>query len=263
MIPPDRVRYLAEIVENSEQYDEFVRQQVDIARRMYQIKGTIDQLRSEVGTKTIEIVEPGADGVVEAIEDEAEEPEYLRDLIDRYDKLESSLDPECKQQLRDWPSHAERYKADRYRFQVRGRTIEQDLYSESLSHLRIPKVSLPRYRGLGRHPAVVADRERTGDVPLRRGSLPSQRQTEDPTRMFAGEGGPESTNRRFHYLSHNMPAKRCRRPSIRSHSTVRIPITDPISTARSATRVSAWRLSTTPRSSIRASIWRIRPPPSP
>ncbi len=208
VIPPDRVRYLAEIVENSEQYDEFVRQQVDIARRMYQIKGTIAQLRSEVGTKTIEIVEPGADGVVEAIEHEAEEPEYLRDLIDHYDKLDSSLDPECKQQLRDWPATQERYQADRYRFQVRGRTLEQDLYSESLSHLRIPKVSLPRYRDWGDILQWLLTENTPGMFPFAGGVFPLKRQTEDPTRMFAGEGGPENTNRRFHYLSHNMPAKR-------------------------------------------------------
>ncbi len=208
VIPPDRVRYLAEIVENSEQYDAFVAKQVGIARQMYQLKGTIDQLRAEVGTKTLEIVEPGTDGVVQVIQHEAEEPEYVRDLVDRYNRLEASLDAECKEQLREWPRTCERYRADRYRFEVRGRTVEQDLYSESLSHLKIPKVSLPRYKDWGDILQWLLTENAPGMFPFAAGVFPLKRESEDPTRMFAGEGGPESTNRRFHYLSQNMPAKR-------------------------------------------------------
>jgi len=208
VVPPERVRYLAEIVENSEQYDRFVAQQEDIARRMYQLKGTIEQLRTEIGKKTIQIVEPGADGVVEAIQHEAEEPEYVRDLVDRYNKLEAVLDPDCRAQLRDWPQTLERYRAERYRFQVRDRVIEQDLFTESLSHLRIPKVSLPRYKDWGDILRWLLTENAPGMFPFAGGVFPLKRQSEDPTRMFAGEGGPENTNRRFHYLSHNMPAKR-------------------------------------------------------
>ena len=208
VIPPDRVRYLAEIVESSEQYDAFVQQQVEIARRMYQLKGTVELLRAEIGQKSIEIVETNADGVVEVIQHEAEEPDYLRDLIDRYNTLESALDPECKHQLQDWPDTLRRYGADRYRFQVRGRTIEQDLFTESLSHLRIPKVSLPRYKDWGDVLQWLLTENTPGMFPFAAGVFPLKRQSEDPTRMFAGEGGPENTNRRFHYLSRNLPAKR-------------------------------------------------------
>ena len=91
---------------------------------------------------------------------------------------------------------------------MRGRTVEQDLYSESLSHLRIPKVSLPRYQDWGDILRWLLTENTPGMFPFAGGVFPLKRQTEDPTRMFAGEGGPESTNRRFHYLSRNMPAKR-------------------------------------------------------
>jgi methylmalonyl-CoA mutase len=208
VIPPARVRYLSEIAENSAQYDEFVNQQVGIARRMYQLKGTIDQLRADIGKQSFEIVEPDEEQVVEVIAHVETEPDYLSDLIDRYNQLEAELDPECRTLLRDWPKTLTRYKAEKYRFQVRDRVIEQDLYTETLSHLRIPKVSLPRYRDWGDILRWLLTENAPGMFPFAGGVYPLKRDTEDPTRMFAGEGGPEATNRRFHYLSAGMPAKR-------------------------------------------------------
>ena len=208
VIPPERVRYLAEIVEASESRERFVREQSAIARRMYQLNGTIELLREEVGRQTLEIVEPGADKVVQVIEHEEEEPDYLRDLIDRYNALEARLDPECRKLLRDWPATLRRYRADRYRFQVRDKVVEQDLFTESLSGTRIPKVSLPRYEGWGDILEWLLTENAPGMFPFAAGVFPLKRMGEDPTRMFAGEGGPEATNRRFHYLSKHMPAKR-------------------------------------------------------
>jgi methylmalonyl-CoA mutase len=208
IIPPARVRYLSEIAENSANYDEFVEQQVGLARSMYQLKGTIDQIRADIGTRTIEIVEPANEPVVEVIAHVETEPDYLKDLVDRYNKLENQLDPECRALLSDWPMTLERYKADKYRFQIRDRVIEQDLYTESLSHLRIPKVALPRYRDWGEILNWLLTENAPGMFPYAAGVFPLKRDTEDPTRMFAGEGGPEATNRRFHYLSARMPANR-------------------------------------------------------
>ncbi|MGB5550265.1 MAG: methylmalonyl-CoA mutase family protein [Thermoanaerobaculia bacterium] len=208
VIPPERVRYLAEIVESSESRDHFVQEQTAIARRMYQLNGTIELLRSEVGKQTLEIVEPGADRVVQVIEHEEAEPDYLRDLIDRYNALEASLDEECRKLLRDWPATVRRYRADRYRFQVRDRVVEQDLFTESLSGTRVPKVSLPRYEDWGDLLRWLLTENTPGMFPFAAGVFPLKRMGEDPTRMFAGEGGPEATNRRFHYLSKEMPAKR-------------------------------------------------------
>ena len=208
VIPPERVRYLAEIVESSEARDRFVDEQTTIARRLYQLSGTIELLRGEVGQSILEIVEPGADKVVQVLEHEAAEPDYLRDLINRYNALEATLDPECRTLLREWPATVRRYRADRYRFQVRDKVVEQDLFTESLSGTRIPKVSLPRYEDWGEILRWLLTENAPGMFPFTAGVFPLKRMGEDPTRMFAGEGGPEATNRRFHYLSKDMPAKR-------------------------------------------------------
>jgi len=224
VIPPERSRYLAELVEESERYDRFVERQTVIARRLYQLHGTIETLRAGVGETSLEIVEPqpaGADSddddddggngdasVVRVVQHEAGEPDYLHDLVERYRRLEAQLDRRVKRLLDDWPATVERYRADKYRFEVRGRTLEQDLYSESLSHLRIPRVSLPRYHDWGDLVTWLLTENAPGFFPYAAGVFPLKRQGEDPARMFAGEGGPERTNKRFHYVSSDTPAKR-------------------------------------------------------
>jgi len=208
VIPPERVRYLAEIVEASADYDKFVAEQCAFARQLYQLHGTIELLRANIGKKTVEVVEPGAAGVVTAIEHVAGEPDYLGDLVDLYQDLEGRLDIDCRNKLRDWPAMVARYKADKYVFQVRDKTIEQELYTESLSRTRIPKVCLPRYEDWGDILRWVLTENVPGFFPFAAGVFPLKREGEDPTRMFAGEGGPERTNRRFHYVSLGMPAAR-------------------------------------------------------
>ncbi len=207
IIPPDRVRYLAEICEDSDKYDAFVDQQAGIARQMYQLKGTIDQLRANIGKTTVEFIEESED-VVHAIEHVQGEPEYLKDLISLYSNLENRLDGECKKMLQEWPALVKRYKADKYQFQVRDKIIEQDLYYTSLSGTRIPKVTLPRYQDWGDLLRWMLTENTPGFFPYASGVFPLKRQGEDPTRMFAGEGDAERTNKRFHYLSKSMPAKR-------------------------------------------------------
>jgi methylmalonyl-CoA mutase len=110
--------------------------------------------------------------------------------------------------LREWPEVKKRYRADKYRFSVRDRVIELDLFTESLSHTRIPRVSLPAYKDWGDILRWLLTENAPGHFPFAGGVYPLKREGEDPTRMFAGEGGPERTNRRFHYLSREMPAKR-------------------------------------------------------
>ena len=209
VIPPDRVRYLAEIVEDSRKYDGFVADQCAVARQMYQLQGTIALLRDKIGTRTVEVVEPGAEGgTVKAIAHVQGEPEYLKDLIDLYNELEGKLDPDCRKSLQEWPAMVARYKADKYVFQVRDKVIEQDLYRETLSHLRVPRVCLPAYQDWGDILRWLLTENVPGFFPFAAGVFPLKRQGEDPTRMFAGEGGPERTNRRFHYVSQGMPAAR-------------------------------------------------------
>jgi methylmalonyl-CoA mutase len=210
IIPPERVRYLSEIVEDSRKYDAFVNDQCAVARQLYQLQGTIDLLRKNVGHETVEVVEPdeGEQGVVRAISQVQGEPEYLKDLVDLYNTLEARLDPDCRTRLQEWPAMVARYKADKYVFQVRDKVIEQDLYRKSLSHTRIPRVSLPTYRDWGDILRWLLTENVPGFFPFAAGVFPLKRQGEDPTRMFAGEGGPERTNRRFHYVSQGMPAAR-------------------------------------------------------
>ena len=208
VIPPERVRYLAEIVESSQDYDRFVGEQTSLARKLYQLRGTIDLLRAKIGEKTLEFVDSGSDEVVEVIQQIQGEPDYLGDLIDTYNELEARLDPGCKAMLRQWPEVKKRYRADKYRFTVRDRVIELELFTESLSHTRIPRVSLPAYEDWGDILHWLLTENAPGHFPFAGGVYPLKREGEDPTRMFAGEGGPERTNRRFHYLSREMPAKR-------------------------------------------------------
>jgi methylmalonyl-CoA mutase len=183
VIPPERVRYLAEIVENSARYDAFVDEQSTIATQLYQLKGTIDLV-------------------------DADAPNYLGELRERYEALERRLDADCRGLVDGWGDQKARYAADKYEFKVRDRVIEQDLHTESLSHLRIPKVSLPRYADWGDVLRWQLTENVPGAFPFAAGVFPLKRQGEDPTRMFAGEGGPERTNKRFHYVSLDMPAKR-------------------------------------------------------
>jgi methylmalonyl-CoA mutase len=208
LLPPERVRYLAEIVENHREYQGFVKKQVALARRLYQLDGTIAQLRAQVGQRTLEVVDPGDEDVVRVIEYVAGEPPYLTDLIDQYRQLEDQLDSQCKAMLRDWPAMKKRYRASHYTFQVRDKVVEQDLYRETLSGTKIPRVCLPTYRDWGDILFWLMTENAPGQFPFAAGVFPLKRVGEDPARMFAGEGGPERTNRRFHYLSAGMPAKR-------------------------------------------------------
>ncbi len=208
VIPPERTRYLAEIADDSRKYDEFVDQQCALARQMYQLNGTIGLLRRKVGHRSVQVVEPGEAGVVKAMQHVAGEPEYLKDLVDIHNDLEARLDPDCRRLLEQWPAMVKRYAADKYVFQVRDRTIEQDLKTTSLSGTRVPKVCLPRYEDWGDILRWLLTENAPGFFPFAAGVFPLKREGEDPTRMFAGEGGPERTNRRFHYVSLGMPAAR-------------------------------------------------------
>ncbi|WP_232379861.1 methylmalonyl-CoA mutase family protein [Polyangium fumosum] len=209
IIPPERTRYLAEIVETCESYDAFVRAQAAIARRMYQLHGSIEALRANVGKKHLEIVEPTGPADTVLVTQRIEgEPPFLGELVELYRDLESRLAPECKKLLDEWPATKRRYAAAKYQFQVRDKVIELDLVSESLSHLRIPKVSLPKYEDWGDLLTWLLREAPPGQFPFTAGVFPLKRENEDPARMFAGEGGPERTNRRFHYVSRGLPAKR-------------------------------------------------------
>ncbi len=207
IIPPERVRYLAEIVETSDRYRDWVDAQCRTARELYRLRGTIELLRARVGKPKVELVDSDA-ALVHAVQTTESAPAYLGELETLYQELERRLDAGCKQLLETWPAVVERYRADKYRFQVRDKVIEQELFSESLSHLRIPKIALPKYQDWGDILHWLLTENVPGAFPYAAGVFPLKRQGEDPARMFAGEGGPERTNKRFHYVSSGLAAKR-------------------------------------------------------
>lgn len=184
IIPSDRVRYLAEIVENARSYGQFVSEQTTLARQLYQLHGTLKTLSKFQNFDKVDA------------------------LKTIYTELEARLDYDCKQLLEQWPETVKKYRAEKYQFKVRDRIIEQDLWYETLSHLKIPKIALPKYHDWGDILQWLLTENVPGDYPYTSGVFPLKREGEDPTRMFAGEGGPERTNRRFHYVSKDMPAKR-------------------------------------------------------
>lgn len=190
IIPPERTRYLSEISEASEQYNEWVEKQVGIARKMYQLQGSIKLFREEQ-----EKVHSIGEDLCEALEK-------------LYNHYEEQLDGECKRLLRSWPETKTQYQQDNFIYKVRDKEIKQPLFYESLSKLRIPKVALPRYQEWGDILKWLLTENLPGEFPYAAGVFPLKRDGEDPTRMFAGEGGPERTNKRFHYVSLGQPAHR-------------------------------------------------------
>ncbi len=189
IIPPDRTRYLAEIAEASTAYNQWVNEQCDIAQKLYQLRGTIDLYNNA----TLSLSKGDID---------------TQSLEATYTHLEEKLDGECKRLLREWPETKKKYKEEFFVYKVRDKEIKQALYYESLSKIKVPKVSLPRYEAWGDILRWLLTENLPGEFPYAAGVFPLKREGEDPTRMFAGEGGPERTNKRFHYVSLGQPAHR-------------------------------------------------------
>ncbi|MCO6499941.1 MAG: methylmalonyl-CoA mutase family protein [Vicingus serpentipes] len=182
VIPPSRTRYLSEIAENNRGYDEWVNQQVAIADQLYAIHQTIKSLSGEA--------------------------DVVKVLQAQYDKIKLDFDPKNMLIIEGWEKKVQEYKNPVYKFKVRDKELSIETHTESLSHLQIPKVALPKYKGWGDVLRWSLQENVPGEFPYTAGLFPFKREGEDPTRMFAGEGGPERTNRRFHYVSLGMPAKR-------------------------------------------------------
>jgi isobutyryl-CoA mutase len=183
IIPPRRVRYLSEISETICDYNEWTEEQAQTASRLYAVETVLQSLNNES-------------------ENTAQELNALKE------KTKKELSPENKDLLNGWSEKLERYKRDEFVYQVRGKDISVKTYKETLSHLKIPKISLPRYKDYGEILKWNLRENVPGEFPYAAGVFPFKREGEDPTRMFAGEGGPERTNKRFHYVSRGMPAKR-------------------------------------------------------
>ena len=181
VIPPHRTRYLSEIGENNRKYDAWVSEQAETAQKLYALNKTIEYVKGSPLEKN---------------------------LSEEEQKLRLNLDPKNWKVLEEWPAKVQSYKESLYKFKVRDKEIGIQTHSESLSHTQVPKIALPKYQAWGDQLKWIMQENVPGEFPYTAGIYPFKREGEDPTRMFAGEGGPERTNRRFHYVSLAMPAKR-------------------------------------------------------
>ncbi|KAF2339056.1 methylmalonyl-CoA mutase family protein [Flavobacterium nitrogenifigens] len=207
VIPPGRTRYLSEIAENNRSYDEIALSQQKVAQKLYGIFKTIES----VSGKVPQITKAGIDDstvLPSGIAEHDENRIFLNLLLNQFDKVKMDLDPYNWEIILNWDEKVAKYKNPVYSFKVRDKEIKIATHSESLSHLQIPKIALPKYEGWGDILRWNLQENVPGEFPFASGLYPFKREGEDPSRMFAGEGGPERTNKRFHYVSAGMPAKR-------------------------------------------------------
>ena len=187
VIPPERTRYLSEISENNRSYDKWVEQQVQVAEKLQGLHSSMETISSS----------------------ELEDKDRLvKNIQEVFEKEKLNFDPKNWELLQNWDEKKQAFKDPVYEFKVRDKVLKINTHTESLSHSKIPKVASPKYKSWGDILRWILQENFPGNFPYTSGLFPFKREGEDPTRMFAGEGGPERTNKRFHYVSLGMPAKR-------------------------------------------------------
>jgi len=187
IIPPERTRYLSEISDTVRNYNKWSEKQADTAQQLYSIREAIKAMNGDSA---------------------ADNNDAVKRLEDLYKSIEHKLDGACRKLLDEWEETVKAYKDEYYIFKVRNKELKIETHTETMSHMMIPKVSLPSYKGWGDILKWRLQENVPGQFPYAAGVFPFKREGEDPTRMFAGEGGPERTNKRFHYVSKGQPAKR-------------------------------------------------------
>jgi len=229
LIPGNRVRYLAEIAEQGRGINRRIESQAEIADRAQAYWQSLESLGDPALPKALDLYAPDAlverseaplagsgsadssgAGVAErssALQTRGVDKTLLT-LRQRYNDAIQSLDSEALKLLREWPARLKSIVDDVNEYQVRDKTIRVENYRESLSHQQIPKIAAPTYKSWGELLTFLQKENLPGDYPYTGGVYPYRRTGEDPIRMFAGEGTPERTNRRFHYLSVGLPAAR-------------------------------------------------------
>jgi methylmalonyl-CoA mutase len=186
IIPPDRTRYLAEISEENDRFEKWVKEQAQWGTTLYNVEGTIAHL------KTLDASHAAGIETLSGLRDDARR----------------RLAAESQDILNGWEAKNQQYKGEFFSYEVRGKVIKVANFTESLSHTKVPKIALPRFRDYGEILRWSFRENVPGEFPYTAGVYPFKRTGEDPTRMFAGEGGPERTNKRFHYVSQGLPAAR-------------------------------------------------------
>jgi methylmalonyl-CoA mutase len=184
VIPAKRTRYLSEIATTIRDYNQLTLEQSAIASKLYQLQGAL------------------------AILKEKADADLLKNIEEQIAFYTNQLTPVAKKLITNWPQKKQAYQQDYYEYKVRDKVIKQPMFTTSLSGTRIPKVVLPKYKDWGDLLIWQGQENFPGSFPFTAGVFPLKREGEDPTRMFAGEGGPERTNKRFHYVSIGQPAHR-------------------------------------------------------
>lgn len=187
IIPPSKTRYLSEISENNRSYDKKAEQQAEVAQKLYGIRKTIDT----ISASTMD-----------------DKDRLLKGLQEAYEKTKLDLDPHNMLVIENWEAKKKLFSNEFYEFKVRDKVLKIATHYESLSHTQVPKIASPKYSAWGDILKWNLQENFPGDFPYTAGIYPFKREGEDPTRMFAGEGGPERTNKRFHYVSKGLPAAR-------------------------------------------------------
>jgi methylmalonyl-CoA mutase len=188
IIPPERTRYLSEISDTVREYHNHTREQSDALRKAWHFAETARAISGD--------------------DLEGDVSDVLARLKKETQTAESEVEPETQQLVDEWKNIKNIYRQDEFVYQVRDQEIRQPLYSESLSHSRIPKIALPKFTDPGEIYRWSREENVPGRFPYTAGVYPLKRVGEDPTRMFAGEGDPARTNRRFKMLSADYEAKR-------------------------------------------------------
>lgn len=184
IIPANRTRYLSEISETIRNYNDWTEKQAEIAHQLQGIRNAIDLAKKD------------------------KDEELAEKLEKIYAEKELELDPKCRKILENWQEKVNCFRQPEFVYKVRDKEIKVKTHTKSLSHLQIPKIAMPNYLSWGDILKWSLRENIPGEFPYAAGVFPFKREEEDPTRMFAGEGGPERTNKRFHYVSRGMPAKR-------------------------------------------------------
>lgn len=200
LIPGSRIRYLAEISEQGRQINAHIDTQAKVADQAQHLYATLQVLKDEC------LPEPLSP--YQAAQLTAGGDQTLLTIRQRYQEAVAELSAEEIRLLKEWPARLKGVTGEKYSYLVRGQEVSGDNYKESLSHLKISKIGAPSYSGWGELLKFLCKENLPGFYPYTAGVFPYRREGEDPTRMFAGEGTPERTNRRFHYVSKGQPASR-------------------------------------------------------
>ncbi len=187
IIPPHRTRYLSEITDSIRAYNVWVEKQVEIARKAFGVKTSMQVLENS---------------------DIEGKQEVYQTLSRVFDNLLLEMDGQARKIIDGWEEKVQSYRNDEFVYKVRNKEIKLKTFTKTLSGTKIPKVSLPNFKDWGEILRWSLKENVPGEFPYTAGVFPFKRKEEDPTRMFAGEGGPERTNKRFHYVSLGMPANR-------------------------------------------------------